>query len=108
MAAAGQHYEPLAADVRDQRLIVEDQRIGLPPLAAKGLMDGEAALEVRGPVDFAGDQQRAVEQERRVQNSGCMSTGIFCWPSTVISPDRPVVWSKWPWLQTTASMSPGS
>ena len=32
-----------------------------------GLVAGEAALELGGPVDLAGDEQRAVEQERRLR-----------------------------------------
>ena len=45
---------------------------------------------------------------RRAQNSGWISTGILARPSWPIRPDSPVVWSKWPWLQTIASMPAGS
>ena len=47
-------------------------------------------------------------RRRRAQNSGWRSTGRFARPSWPIRPDSPVVWSKWPWLQTIASMSAGS
>ena len=33
---------------------------------------------------------------------------MFVRPSTRMSPSSPVVWSKWPWLHTMASIEPGS
>src|SRR2546421_12273780 len=33
---------------------------------------------------------------------------MFTRPTALIRPSMPVVWSKWPWLQTTASIEPGS
>ncbi len=53
-------------DVGDQRLVVEDQRVGLPVAVAVGLEQRVSALELGRAVDLAGDEQRAVEQERRL------------------------------------------
>src|SRR5262245_44837581 len=33
---------------------------------------------------------------------------MFARPTALMRPSMPVVWSKWPWLQTTASIEPGS
>jgi hypothetical protein len=33
---------------------------------------------------------------------------MFALPTAAIRPSMPVVWSKWPWLQTMASIEPGS
>ena len=66
VAAAGEDDEALAAHVRDQRLVVEDQRVGLPAAVAVGLETAGPLLELGRAVDLAGDQQRAVEQERRL------------------------------------------
>ena len=63
VAAAGQDDQAVAAHHRHERLVVEDQRVGLPLAIPVGLVPGKAALELRGPVDLAGHQQRAVEQE---------------------------------------------
>ena len=49
----------------DERLIIEYQRVGSPCRVGPALMRwGHAAFEVGSPVDLAGDQDRAVEQER--------------------------------------------
>jgi len=64
MAAAGEDHQAAPTHLRDEGLVVEDQRIGLPRPVAVGLVTREALLEVRRPVDLAGHQQRAVEQKR--------------------------------------------
>ena len=66
VAAAGEHDEPAAADVRDERLVVEDQRVGPPVAVAVSLVTREAALEVAGAIDLARHEQGAVEQEARL------------------------------------------
>ena len=50
VAAPGEHHESAPADVDHQRLLVEDQRVGLPPPVAPGLVVRQAALELRGAV----------------------------------------------------------
>ena len=67
VAAAGDHDQAPAADVDDQRLLVEDQRVGLPPPVAPRLVVGHAALEVGRAVHLAGDEHAAVEQQRRLR-----------------------------------------
>jgi len=42
--------------VRDERLVVEDQRVRLPVPVALGLVGREAALERGRAVDLAGDE----------------------------------------------------
>jgi hypothetical protein len=66
MAAPGEHHQTGPAEVHDQSLVVEDQRVGLPAVVVVGLVEGHAGLEVRGPRHLAGDQHRAVEQQRRL------------------------------------------
>ncbi len=63
MAAAGDDHQAPVADVHDHRLVVEDERVRLPPLAAPCLLDGEPRLVSGGPVHLAGDQDRVLEQE---------------------------------------------
>jgi hypothetical protein len=55
VSAAGQDDETVSAQHRHEGLIVEDQRVGLPPTMPVGLVPRKAAFEFRGPVDFAGD-----------------------------------------------------
>ena len=67
VAAAGDHDQALSVYVCHERLVVQDQLVRPPFSAPKGLMGGgEAVFEVGGPVNLAGHQQRAVEQERRL------------------------------------------
>ena len=66
VAAAGQDNEAMASDGGHERLVVEDQRVGLPGSVPVRLVDGEPALELGRAVDLTGDQQRPVEQERRL------------------------------------------
>src|SRR6188472_4335075 len=67
VAAAGENDEPAPADFGDDRLVIEDQRVALPAAGSLGLMGGRGpALEAGRPIDLAGDEQRAVEQERRL------------------------------------------
>src|SRR5688500_4030303 len=66
MAAARDDDKAVAAHAGDERLVVEDQRIRLPALDPVGLVTREAALELGGAVDFAGDVQRALQQKRRL------------------------------------------
>ena len=71
VAAAGEDHEALAAHVRHQRLVVEDQRVGLPVAVAVGLEQRVALLELGRAVDLAGDQQRPSSR-----NDGCRSSTI--------------------------------
>ena len=64
MPAAGEDHQAAPAHVRHEGLVVEDQRVGMPLRVSEGLVDGEALLELRAAVDLAGDQHRAVEEER--------------------------------------------
>ena len=45
--AAGEHDQPAPGDVGDQRLVVQDQRVGLPALAAPGLVDRGTPSRIR-------------------------------------------------------------
>jgi len=45
---------------------------------------------------------------RRRQKWGCSRIGMFTRPTARIRPSMPVVWSKWPWLHTMASIEPRS
>jgi hypothetical protein len=66
VAAPGQHDEAPAAHARHEGLVVENQRVRLPPSLAVCLMDREALLELRRPVHLAGHQQGPIEQEGRL------------------------------------------
>ena len=48
--AAGQDGQPAPGGVGDQRLVIEDQRVGFPAAAAPGLVDGEPLLEAGGSI----------------------------------------------------------
>src|SRR5262249_31230347 len=63
VAAAGDHQQALVFDVDDERLIVEDEGVGLPAAAGPGLLRREPGLVTGGAGHFAGDQDRSVEQE---------------------------------------------
>jgi hypothetical protein len=63
VAAAGDHHDALVADVHDERLIIEHERVGLPASVEPGLLRREAWLVPRGPGDLAGDQHGPAEQE---------------------------------------------
>ena len=75
--AAGEHDQPAPGDVSDQRLVVQDQRVGLPALAAPGLVDSESLLESGNAVDLASDQHRPVVQERRLPLLDDAEAGVF-------------------------------
>src|SRR6185312_15186676 len=75
--AAGQHDQSATGNVRDQRLVVEDERVGLPAVAAPSLVDREATFEVGGAVNLTGDQHRAVEQERRLPLLDDVEPGVL-------------------------------
>ena len=77
VAAAAEHDQPAVAHASDQRLVVEDQRIGLPAVVAERLVPLEAGLELGRPVDLAGDQHRAVEEERWLALLDDLETGAF-------------------------------
>src|SRR3954453_19564187 len=66
VAAARENDETMAADAGDERLVVENQGVGLPASVPVRLGAGEAALEIGGAVNLTGDEQRPVEQERRL------------------------------------------
>src|SRR5215472_3187567 len=64
--AAGDDDQALAGDVHDQRLVIEDQRVGFPGAAQPGLLRRESRLISGGARYLAGDQDRSVEQEARL------------------------------------------
>jgi hypothetical protein len=64
VAARGEYDKALAGHVRDQRLVIQDQRVGLPLPVTAGLRDRKAAPEAQRAVDLAGNQQRPVQQKR--------------------------------------------
>jgi hypothetical protein len=66
VTAAGQHDQAASAHVRDQRLVVEDQRVRLPAPVPVRLVRRHSVFELGRAVDLAGHQERAVEQERRL------------------------------------------
>ena len=66
VAAAGDHDQAPAADVDDQRLVIEHERVRLPAAVEPGLLRREARLVPAGPRDLAGDQHRPAEQEARL------------------------------------------
>jgi hypothetical protein len=76
VATAAEHEEAAVAHTRHERLVVEDQRIGLPASAVH-LMSLEAGLELGRTVDLAGDQHGAVEQERRLLLFDDLEAGAF-------------------------------
>src|SRR5262245_12220584 len=64
VAAAADQDEAAFAQPQHQRLVVEDQRVGLPAAVTEGIVPLEARLELRRSINLAGDQHRTVEQER--------------------------------------------
>src|SRR5262249_15001808 len=58
--------QALVFDVDDERLIVEDEGVGLPAAAGPGLLRREPGLVTGGAGDFAGDQDRSGGQETGV------------------------------------------
>ena len=68
VTAAGEGDEPFPGHVDDERLVIEDQRIGLPCPAPTRLMEREAAFERVGGIDLAGDEDRPVEQKARLSS----------------------------------------
>ena len=66
MTAAAQDHQAAVAHADHERLIVEDQRVGLPAAAVQCLVSSKPVSNSRRAVDLAGDQCRAVEQERRL------------------------------------------
>jgi len=69
------------------------------------IMPKPASSSARRLVVGSSNGSPGMARRRRAQNSGWISTGRFARPSWPIRPESPVVWSKWPWLQTIASMS---
>jgi hypothetical protein len=62
--AAGQHHQSSAADMHDQGLVVDDQRVVAPLLSGPGLVGRRhAALEVGGAIDLARDEHAPVHQQ---------------------------------------------
>jgi hypothetical protein len=54
VAAAGDDDQALVLDVDDERLVVEDQRVGLPAPAEPGLLGREAGLIAGGAGNLPG------------------------------------------------------
>src|SRR5262249_35904850 len=63
MSAAGEDNQSTIADVDDDRLIIEDQRIRLPVIVAPRLLRRKARFVIGGSIHLAGDQDGVVEQE---------------------------------------------
>jgi hypothetical protein len=57
VAASGDHDQAAVADVDDERLLVEDEGVGLPAPVEPGLLRWEAGLIPGGPGDLAGDRR---------------------------------------------------
>ena len=66
VTASAQHHQPPIAEAEHQRLVVEDQRIGLPAILRERLMPGKPSLERRLAVNLTGAEHRSVEQKRRL------------------------------------------
>lgn len=67
VAAAGHDDQSLAARVRDEGLVAEDQRVGFPRCAGPVLVCwGHAVFEAGGAVDLTGDQDGAVDEQGRL------------------------------------------
>ena len=54
VTAAGEHQQAAPSDVHDERLVVQDQRIGLPCPVPQGLVDSEPPFEVGAAGHLAG------------------------------------------------------
>jgi hypothetical protein len=76
VAAAGNHEEALVLDVDDERLIVEDEGVGLPAAVNPGLLQREPGLVAGGAGYFAGDQDGSVEQEAGLLLFGDFEAGV--------------------------------
>jgi hypothetical protein len=63
VAAAAEDDEAAFGRAQHHRLVVQDQRVGLPAALPECLASTEASLELRGAIDLARDQHRAVEQD---------------------------------------------
>src|SRR4029079_7920187 len=66
VTASGQHHEAATRQAHHNRLVIEDQRVGLPAAVNIGFVSLEARLERRRAIDLARHDYRAVEQERRL------------------------------------------
>src|SRR6478672_2278394 len=78
VAAAGEHDQALAANVRHERLIVEDELVGLPlAVPARLVARCETLLERGRAIDLAGHEQRAFEEERGLTPLGDLEAGAF-------------------------------
>jgi hypothetical protein len=63
VAAAAEDDEAEFGQPKHHRLVVEDQRVGLPAASTECLVPAEARLELRRSIDLTCDQHRAIEQE---------------------------------------------
>jgi hypothetical protein len=63
VAASGEHDQATPPHVHGERLVVEDQRIGLPAPIPVRFVEGQTLLEVGGAVDLAGDEDAAIQQD---------------------------------------------
>ena len=66
VTTAGEDDEPAPGEAHHDRLVVEDQRVGLPAAVDVRLVSQEAGLERRRAIDLARHEHRPVEQERRL------------------------------------------
>src|ERR1019366_1297940 len=63
VATTGDYEQALVLDVDDQRLVVEDEGVGLPPPAQPRLLWREPRFVAGRAGHFSGDENRPVEQE---------------------------------------------
>jgi hypothetical protein len=63
VTAAGEDDEAATGEAHHERLVVEDQGVGLPLAVNVCLVSQEARLERRRAIDLARHQDRPVEQE---------------------------------------------
>src|SRR5215218_309300 len=66
VAAPRKHYEALALEIHNYRLVVPDPGIRLPAAVRARVIEREALLKVGNALDLAGYQHRAIDQEARL------------------------------------------
>ena len=66
VTTSGEDHQAATGQAHHDRLVVEDQRVGLPAAVNVCLVSHEASLERRRAIDLARHEHRAVEQERRL------------------------------------------
>ena len=70
------HGQTFVAQIHDQRLVVEYERVGFPAAVQPRLLNRETRLVAANPRHFPGDQHRAVEQETRLRGLDHVETAL--------------------------------